>query len=79
LSAQADELFCRYGPDAAEPPGWIIRKKEPLAWGPEQEGDLKVGDRAPDALLVSLDGKSRQSLLEAKPAKPAVLIFGSFT
>lgn len=50
-----------------------------LRYDQRREGDLKVGDRAPDALLVSLDGKSRQSLLEAKPSKPAVLIFGSFT
>jgi hypothetical protein len=50
-----------------------------LRYDQRREGDLKVGDRAPDALLVSLDGKSRQTLLEPNANKPTVLIFGSFT
>src|SRR5262245_35268984 len=45
----------------------------------KRERDLKVGDRAPDALLVSLNGRSRQSLLQAMNGKPTVLVFGSFT
>ena len=49
-----------------------------LRYDQRREGDLKVGDRAPDALLVALDGKARQPLLELG-AKPTVLIFGSFT
>ncbi len=50
-----------------------------IRYDQRREGDLKVGDRAPDALLVSLDGKSRQPLLEANANQPTVLIFGSFT
>ncbi len=50
-----------------------------LRYDQRREGDLKVGDRAPDALLVALDGKTRQPLLAGKADKPVVLIFGSFT
>ena len=49
-----------------------------IRYDQRRDGDLKVGDRAPDAQLVSLDGKTRQALLP-KRDKPAVLIFGSFT
>ncbi len=48
-----------------------------IRYDQRRDGDLKVGDRAPAAMLVALDGTSRQPLLE--PGKPAVLIFGSFT
>jgi hypothetical protein len=50
-----------------------------LRYDRRREGDLKVGDRAPDAFLVSLDGRSRQPLLQATNGKPTVLVFGSFT
>ncbi len=50
-----------------------------LRYDQRRDGDLKVGDRAPDALLIALDGKGRQPLLEPSPAKPTLLIFGSFT
>lgn len=50
-----------------------------IRYDQRREGDLKVGDRAPDALLVSVDGTSRQPLLEANANQPTVLIFGSFT
>lgn len=49
-----------------------------LRYDQRREGDLKVGDRAPEAQLVSLDGKSSQSLFVADD-KPTVVIFGSFT
>ena len=48
-----------------------------IRYDQRRDGDLKVGDRAPAAMLVALDGTSRQPMLEA--GKPAVLIFGSFT
>lgn len=50
-----------------------------IRYDQRREGDLKVGDRAPDALLVSLDGRSRVPLLSGGGGKPTVLIFGSFT
>jgi hypothetical protein len=50
-----------------------------LRYDQRRDGDLKVGDRAPDALLMTLDGKGRVALLERAPAKPTLLIFGSFT
>jgi len=49
-----------------------------IRYDQRREGDLKVGDRAPQAMLVALDGKTKQPLLDPG-AKPTVLIFGSFT
>jgi hypothetical protein len=42
-------------------------------------GALKVGDDAPDAVLVDLDGASRFHIRERTAARPLVLVFGSFT
>ena len=42
-------------------------------------GNLKVGDQAPDARLVALDGSSRFHIREKTAGRPLVLIFGSFT
>jgi hypothetical protein len=50
-----------------------------LRYDQRRDGDLKVGDRAPDGVLVALDGNGRQHLLDSTTGKPTVLIFGSFT
>ncbi|HEY3204361.1 MAG TPA: hypothetical protein VGL03_11945 [Thermoanaerobaculia bacterium] len=50
-----------------------------LRYDQRREGDLKVGDRAPDVTLVSLDGKTRVRLAEEIGGRPTVLVFGSFT
>jgi hypothetical protein len=42
-------------------------------------GTLKVGDDAPDALLVAVDGASQFHLRERTAGRPLVLVFGSFT
>jgi hypothetical protein len=42
-------------------------------------GKLKVGDAAPDARLVDLDGSTRFQIREKTGGKPLVLVFGSFT
>jgi hypothetical protein len=42
-------------------------------------GKLKVGDDAPDARLVALNGSDRFHIRERTGAKPLVLVFGSFT
>lgn len=42
-------------------------------------GNLKVGDDAPDARLVALDGDAHFHLRERTGGKPLVLVFGSFT
>lgn len=42
-------------------------------------GTLKVGDDAPDARLLELDGVSRFHIRERTGARPLVLVFGSFT
>lgn len=49
-----------------------------IRYDQRRAGDLKVGDRAPEALLVSLDGRRDTPLLAAR-TKPLVLVFGSFT
>ena len=49
-----------------------------MRYDQRREGDLKVGDRAPDAQLVALDGRTPLPLLAVRD-KPTVLIFGSFT
>ncbi|HEY2647363.1 MAG TPA: hypothetical protein VGI34_10335 [Candidatus Acidoferrales bacterium] len=42
-------------------------------------GTLKVGDDAPDATLVDLDGATRFHLRQRTGARPLVVVFGSFT
>jgi hypothetical protein len=42
-------------------------------------GNLKVGDQAPDAKLVALDGETRFHIRERTAGRPLVLVFGSFT
>ena len=42
-------------------------------------GKLKVGDDAPDARLVALNGSDRFHIRERTGSKPLVLVFGSFT
>ncbi len=50
-----------------------------LRYDQRKEGSLKVGDRAPDVSLVSLDGKTAVRLSEHVGGKPLVLVFGSYT
>ncbi|MGB2669584.1 MAG: hypothetical protein WA621_03080 [Candidatus Acidiferrum sp.] len=42
-------------------------------------GNLKVGDAAPDARLLALDGSSHFHIRERTGARPLVVIFGSYT
>jgi hypothetical protein len=42
-------------------------------------GKLKVGDDAPDARLVALNGSDGFHIRERTGGKPLVLVFGSFT
>ena len=50
-----------------------------LRYDQRKEGSLKVGDRAPDVALVSLDGKTPLRLSERVGVKPLILVFGSYT
>jgi hypothetical protein len=50
-----------------------------LRYDQRQEGDLKVGDRAPDAQLLALDGRTLVRLKDSMGSQPLVLVFGSFT
>lgn len=44
-----------------------------------RRGSLKVGDDAPDARLIGLDGQTLFHIREKTGGKPLVLVFGSFT
>ncbi|MGB6483420.1 MAG: hypothetical protein WBE86_08035 [Candidatus Acidiferrales bacterium] len=44
-----------------------------------RQGDLHVGDRAPDARIFSLDGRTAFYLHDKIGSRPLVLIFGSYT
>ena len=50
-----------------------------LRYDQRREGDLKVGDRAPDVALLALDGATPVRLKDAVGGKPLVVVFGSFT
>jgi hypothetical protein len=42
-------------------------------------GNLKLGDDAPDARLVALDGSNHFHIRERTGGRPLVIIFGSYT
>jgi len=51
-----------------------------LTYGQQaREGDLKVGDTAPEVTFVDLDGYSQRPLAGWVGKQPLVLVFGSFT
>jgi len=50
-----------------------------MRYDQRRDGDLKVGDRAPDATLTALDGKSAVRLQDHIGPRPLVLVFGSYT
>lgn len=50
-----------------------------LMYDRRREGDLRVGDRAPDVALVGLEGDGEQRLLAKLAGRPLVLVFGSYT
>jgi hypothetical protein len=49
-----------------------------LLYDRRREGELKVGDAAPDVTLAKLDGSDAR-LLDFLDGKPLILIFGSYT
>jgi hypothetical protein len=50
-----------------------------LRYDQRREGDLVVGDKAPDVALLALDGTTEARLSDHMGGKPLVLIFGSYT
>ncbi len=48
-------------------------------WLSAREGNLNVGDEAPDFSLETYDKKSRVQLSDFRGKKPVVLVFGSYT
>jgi hypothetical protein len=49
-----------------------------MLYDQREQGELKVGDPAPDVAILGLDGRSVQ-LRERIGGKPVVLVFGSYT
>ena len=50
-----------------------------LLYDVRREGTLKVGDKAPDVALGTIDGRPDVHLAELVGGKPLVIVFGSFT
>lgn len=50
-----------------------------LRYDQREDGDLRVGDRAPDVALLALDGTTRVHLRDRIGPKPLILLFGSYT
>ena len=51
-----------------------------LTYGQQaRDGDLRVGDVAPNVTLVDLDGTSQRPLTNWVGTRPLVMVFGSFT
>src|SRR5688572_22026706 len=48
-------------------------------WLSAREGNLNVGDEAPDFSLETYDKRSRVQLSDFRGKKPVVLVFGSYT
>ena len=79
------------GPEVAPPPRPVAVKPArkggrpgevitPAAKGERITADkLKVGDKAPDFTLKSVDGKQKVTLSDFRGQKPVVLIFASYT
>jgi hypothetical protein len=49
-----------------------------MRYDQRRDGDLRVGDRAPDVALAALDG-TQVRLSDRIGGRPLVLIFGSYT
>lgn len=50
-----------------------------LRYDQREEGTLRVGDRAPDVLLLAPDGATPVHLSERLGGRPHVIVLGSFT
>jgi hypothetical protein len=50
-----------------------------LRYDTRREGDLKVGDLAPSVVLHEIETGAPTPILEHPPARPVILVFGSFT
>ena len=50
-----------------------------LRYDTRREGDLKVGDAAPCVVLHEIETGSATQLFDSPPARPVILVFGSFT
>lgn len=50
-----------------------------LRYDTRREGSLKVGDTAPSVVLHEIESGSATHLFDQPPARPVILVFGSFT
>ena len=61
---------------------WVIGPRNVfgmLRYDQRREGDLRVGGRAPDVSLVSLDGRTPVQISSSIGEQPLVIVFGSYT
>ena len=61
---------------------WVIGPRNVfgmLRYDQRREGDLRVGGRAPDVSLVSLDGRTPVRIGNSIGQQPLVIVFGSYT
>ena len=58
-------------------PGSRTFPRRPGGFG--RENSLKVGDKAPNFTLKTLDGKKEVTLSSFKGKQPVLLVFGSYT
>ena len=50
-----------------------------LRYDQRKEGNLRVGDRAPDVSLVALDGRTPFRIDPSNGQQPLIIVFGSYT
>ena len=76
---QPPEKFARFMARIPGPVAFLVLPFETL-WTHARAGELKIGDPAPDFLLMKLD-KSASVQLSSLTAqgRPVVLVFGSYT
>ena len=61
---------------------WVIGPRNVLGmlrYDQRREGDLQVGNRAPDVSLVALDGRTPVRIANSIGRQPLVIVFGSYT
>jgi hypothetical protein len=61
---------------------WVVGPRNVfgmLRYDQRQEGNLRVGSRAPDVALVALDGRTPVRIGSSIGQQPLVIVFGSYT
>lgn len=75
---QPPETFGRVMAHMPVPAVFLLAPFETM-WTHARAGTLKLGDRAPDFSLMTLDKSERVELSSLTAKQPVVLVFGSYT